>query len=497
MANNPTENLAQALSSFWLRLFADKDVISSLFQGAEQMLGQAYLDTLETVLGRSLNLAPVYHKEYWKLLTLRSDQVTLIPGPSSPQDQYILPLPDSVVDLQFLFDKVYSPAVTLEKGFDFTVQSTSGDAQIVFTGTDPFTIAGIPSRKLDVVPFVRSSGADGKVTASSNVFQTASGQPNFTRYNIGDTLLLTSATQGGSYRVVSVNLDGSLVLDTTFSSSEIELKWTLKSPGTVTQLALWAPNALIDRRVLADNFGYLIGKEKPSSEAYRAFLQGIFQYFLLGPGLARVEGALNAAIGLPVVRTEGETVLVIDTNQVITDKQVYPLPEGSVKQSLTLGQSLPAFSSLTDIFRVADYISDPTWWWNITIPQELLPDEGVNRRQVTPGLVPTTYQDGQTDLLYGDPALYYGTDDNGIVPPSPMVPYRHGFGYLVMDRLLKYNMFGIFAQPGYVPIDFGTSVIQSVIDAGKPAYTMLYAAPLPALTDPVTVTDSLSVVVNS
>lgn len=488
--SNSSETLLQALSSFWLRMFADKDVLNTFFKGTEQLLGQAYLDILEKVLGTSLTLAPIYHKEYWKLITFRTDDVTFVPG---TPNKYVIPLAEGVTDFKFLFNKVFSPTVTLEKDFDFTISSVGTGKQVVFSGTDPFSIAGVPSRKVDVVPKQKAKGSDGGVTSGSAVFTSASGQPTFTQYNVGDSLVLNSPSQSGTYKVTAVNFDGSLVLDKTFAATEIELGWTLLGPKTATQIAFWAPDVSIEKNVLADNFGYLVGQERPSSEAYRAFLRGVFQYFLLGPGLARVEAALNVAIGLPVVENDGEVVLVLTDSQVVTDRKIYDVPTGTVKGSLTLGQVLPAFSSLTNIFRVVDHVSDPTWWWNITIPQELLPDEGVGRRQVNPSIQPVQYQDGQTTVLYGDPGLYYGADDNGIVPPSPMVPYRHSFAYLVMDRMLKFNMFGIFVEPSRVPLDFGTSVIEGIIEAGKPAYTVLYAAPAPAVSDNMTVSDTVDV----
>ena len=93
----------------------------------------------------------------------------------------------------------------------------------------------------------------------------------------------------------------------------------------VTQLAFWAPDALVDRFILSNNFGSLIGRTGASSEDYRAFLLGIFQLYILGPVMARIESAMNVILGLPVIRDDGEVLLDVvttgpDTNIVRTTR---------------------------------------------------------------------------------------------------------------------------------------------------------------------------------
>jgi hypothetical protein len=73
-----------------------------------------------------------------------------------------------------------------------------------------------------------------------------------------------------------------------------------------------------------------------------------------------------------------------------------------------------AFEALTTAFQVIDTVRDPTWWHNITIPQEILKlsADVQGRRRVTPQLIEHVYGalDGAT---HGDFGIRMGADDEG------------------------------------------------------------------------------------
>ena len=79
----------------------------------------------------------------------------------------------------------------------------------------------------------------------------------------------------------------------------------------VNELGLWAVDAKIDEYHLYFTYGYLVNRvaPKPSSEAYRALIRGLFQLFMLGPTLERFESAINTVAGLDVIRDDGELLL--------------------------------------------------------------------------------------------------------------------------------------------------------------------------------------------
>lgn len=127
------------------------------------------------------------------------------------------------------------------------------------------------------------------------------------------------------------------------------------------ELALWAPDVLVDREALYTKYGYLLGYKRPSSEAYRAFLKGVAQLFLLGPSLERFESALNVMAGLPVIRDDGEVLRDYDAGyldvSVLSDPTLGDggrLIDTSYGRDGTLVNSTSTFSSPTARFFAGD-----------------------------------------------------------------------------------------------------------------------------------------------
>ena len=97
-----------------------------------------------------------------------------------------------------------------------------------------------------------------------------------------------------------------VVAEETYTSEVVPFAFGLVRP--MREMSAWAADVLVDRDVLYRNFGYLLGFRRPSSEAYRAFLQGVARLYLLGTSATRLETALNVMFGLPVVREDGEVL---------------------------------------------------------------------------------------------------------------------------------------------------------------------------------------------
>jgi hypothetical protein len=76
----------------------------------------------------------------------------------------------------------------------------------------------------------------------------------------------------------------------------------------VKQLSLWAPTVDVDKFMLYTNYGQLVGRFNASSEEYKSFLRGVMYLYISGPIFERIESALNLALGLPVIKTEGEVL---------------------------------------------------------------------------------------------------------------------------------------------------------------------------------------------
>ena len=201
----------------------------------------------------------------------------------------------------------------------------------------------------------------------------------------------------------------------------------------VSEVAFWAPDVHVDKYHLYNTYGYLLDRFQPSSEAYREFIRGVFQLYILGPTLERIESALNVISSLSVIRDDGEALVSYDdtgaVHNVITTRRadlstatyrfVKDVPLREDITTYVHGTSDPltflSFEPLTTMFQVTDYVQDPTWWDNIIIPSELMPLESSNRRTT----VPVLYENilGQSDdPRVGDPGLFVGADDEGVVP---------------------------------------------------------------------------------
>lgn len=282
------------------------------------------------------------------------------------------------------------------------------------------------------------------------------------------------------------------------------------------QIAMWAPDARVDRRTLANNFGALIEREADSSEPYRAFLQGIFQLYMLGPVLERVESALNVVLNLPVVRDDGEVVVAIDTSDPLVDRVMtrrpassaiatYDFPKGTpLRSDLAVGLELLSFEPLTDVVTVTDYVQTPDWWHGSVIPLDLFGEvdgqrPGIARRTASAAYVAHVVNpvDG---ACVGDPGLYVGADENGFVPQlhgadadHPVL--RHRMAFVLMDRYLKHHTFLVSFDAAAVSAATGVAFTQSLRDinelvlVAKPSHTFVFTTPETFFEDEVEVVE--------
>jgi hypothetical protein len=232
---------------------------------------------------------------------------------------------------------------------------------------------------------------------------------------------------------------------------------------------------------------------EPSSEAYRALLQGILQYFVKGPTIRNLTGALNVVLGLPVVRDDGEVLQEIDTSDpyyrvVMTDKTNYsfdatiPLRPDILDEENWGILTLNAFENLTDVVHVRDPIADPTWWFSQVVSTKLLPDESPSRRTLNPNLFDNVVGFPAGLVRIGDPGFLVGADDDGYVPTGRPA-LRHLFSYVMFERFLKHHIFSVEIHPdvlfGTTPIPFPRLQLelQSIASTGKSAYTYMKVEP--------------------
>lgn len=284
------------------------------------------------------------------------------------------------------------------------------------------------------------------------------------------------------------------------------------SPTTlpVREVALWAPDAKVDKYHLYNNYGQYINRFAPSSETYRSFIRGIFQLYVLGPTMQHIEAALNVIAGLPVARDDGEYLLAYDAISDPTLKQVTTqridgteytykfdvhVPVRTDIVNWTIGDAqitFEAFEPLTTMFSVTDYVQDPTWWESIIIPQALLPEESSERRTTLP-LLYENKLGAIDDPHIGDPGFFVGADDEGVVPPfiGTTPAKRRKMANVVMNTFLKQHMFFVSFDPSITEIvtpDFVQDLRELVLIA-KPGYCLAYIEPASNFIDTLVMLD--------
>lgn len=289
---------------------------------------------------------------------------------------------------------------------------------------------------------------------------------------------------------------------------------TSTTTAKVVQMTAWAPDARVDRRTLSNNFGSLIGRTGNSSEPYRAFLEGIFQLYTLGPVLQRLESALNVVLNLPVVRDDGEIYQSTDTTDPLVDRilttrpstgqtATYAFPKGTpLRTDLVAGLALLSFEPLTTAVTVIDYVQTPQWWYGEVIPKELFSGTlpGVSRRTASQAFVEHVIGANDAPEI-GDPALYIGASDDGdpsLFPPGHAV-FRHRMAFVVMDRYLKAHTFSVKFSATAISAALGSSFAQSLSDlnnlvlSAKPAHTFVFTTPGTSFRDEIQIAeDTLS-----
>jgi len=297
------KTLIHGLSDFWLRFFRDIKDLEALYEGTQILVGQAYLDLLNDVLNVSVSEAPLFRKEYYRLITVREDQVAFRDG------RYVAPLDDYFHAIPQLHNKVFSPTAALEDGVDYTVNGR----EITFN-TDPTNPApnGYANRGVEVATggFYRADvGLDWTALAQKgDELVTGGGEVYKIIHVTRERVALARETPAPVPPAATTGFAASI--RRAGVSTPIPGEGYFAQPGVirVTETAFWAIDAAVDSPSLYQNFGHFFTEKRVASESYRALIRGLMQLYVLGPAIDRIESALNVIAGLPVVRDDGEVL---------------------------------------------------------------------------------------------------------------------------------------------------------------------------------------------
>jgi hypothetical protein len=170
-----SRNLIAALGSFWSRIYEASDQIESYATGTALVANQTYLNLLEVVAATSRYDTPLFHTEYITPIVLRRsaqnssrtslalfDRTTaafdgkLFFDVPENTELFSFPLPDKLVNVQQLFNRITFPTAVLVKNVDFTIDL---ERRAIIFRTNPFDNAAFLKR-----PVTDAAAPDEEIT---------------------------------------------------------------------------------------------------------------------------------------------------------------------------------------------------------------------------------------------------------------------------------------------------------------------------------------------
>jgi len=417
LIGNNADTLLNGLSAFWHRFFRDIADIQATYEGTEILLGQVYLNFLSDVLNTSVVEAPLFRKEFYRLITIREDELVyrekgddLVPPPgvqfygNRGANRYVYTSDTFFGAIPQLQDTIFAPATSLEEGVDYRV--AGGELQLKIDPTNP-PAPGYAKRRIVI-------GIGGKFSSETTTNWIAAGvEKGDTLYfsesiDLGLGTLLSAQDNARSATIIHVTAEHLTVsIDTplpTFpaGADPSGFSWRVmrkRDDGTynptlpralsgtapftngqivkvggvgittleVNELSFWAVDAKIDDLTLYNTYGYFFTNPRLSTETYRSLVRGLMQLYILGPAMARLESALNLTAGLPTIRTEGEILVSYDngiladgTTGVMLINNVFEIPSPLFSTEAVggfIGISASDFANNIGTFNIVEYVS--------------------------------------------------------------------------------------------------------------------------------------------
>ena len=301
------------LGSFWQRVYQNPELAKNYTYGQGLLLAQLYLNFVESMARIDRNTVPVFHRERWKPVRILKSQ------------------------------------------------AGTGQAALLRIGADPLPVIG---------PQVTSDYVQGEVFKIGGPAALAA-SVSYPADGVQDVLACISNSILGP-KTVLVNGTDFVVKDSTifflrekdpFNAASFPTRKVSGTSGVDTELILWCMDTLEDRDFVYNQLGYIFNVRMATSQLYRDMMNKVWDLYNYGTPIQRFQTALGAILDEPTVINETETVdVVIDDGrvvQVVTDKSVYTIPEGSTLRRVVVpGAVLKAGDFLRETVRVYSNI-DP------------------------------------------------------------------------------------------------------------------------------------------
>lgn len=343
------DRLLSLIGSFWSESYGGSDLLQSLLFARGRLDAQSHLDLLELVASLSRFNVPIFHKENW----------------------YFLPLLESARN---------QTAVNLPR-YDGTYRYT--EAGEIFYGvplpTSDYHCWTLPADLVEI-PVILNRISDASLTWIDGV-----------DYMVREGVLFLRRNPFDNDRIV--------IRDVFENNVSVD-----------REVGLWVYRGSFDRETVFNQFGYVLGRKLPSSEAYRDFVNAIFDGIVQGTSQRATQAALSALCDVSLVREAYETVETIYRDDaalwIVTDGHAYAFHRDSTALVQT-GSVVRAGDPLVDTLQIHEFnrgvVPAPAQLGALAVGRGLLAAgyyQDLVFRNVTVPLQVTTAPDGYTRVEF-------------------------------------------------------------------------------------------------
>jgi hypothetical protein len=325
------DNLFMSLGSFWTQVFQEQGTLRGYTLAMAEELIQSYYNLIDILNSYSVKDVPVLARTKWQPLVIKKSEFNHVPIQFAPASVVFgaQPASDSYYAGQtFLFGKAKTPSSWV------------------------YSLApNTPLRKFSVV----ADRVIGPKVIYVNGVDVIIDPSNVLYFN-SDPFQNSSIPRAA---IINDNGTPATFVDNNGDKHNDEL------------IILWCYNAENDKNYLYDNFGILFDFKLPSSEKYKAMLQGVFNLFVSGPTVNAIKSVMAAFTGVtPVVNTQ-ETIQDVYSDNiykyVITDKEVYRFDKDqNLMPGVKAGKVVYGGEILVDVVQYYDALIKPNWWSSVS-----------------------------------------------------------------------------------------------------------------------------------
>jgi hypothetical protein len=167
---------------------------------------------------------------------------------------------------------------------------------------------------------------------------------------------------GIDFKVVDGNL---IFMSNVFDDPEVERTDVITNSVPDRRATLWAYGIIYDKAYMWNHYGWVVGVQSASSEAYNKAINALWDSHTGGPSFGHMTDFLSGLTDTPICQTAGEKVQQIISGKytyIVTEYNVYSV---STKANVTVavGDTLKLGQTLCDIFilQPLTYISDTSF----------------------------------------------------------------------------------------------------------------------------------------